>query len=412
MRTDTATFHDRKSGLRQRSFRTTFWEEKIPPKKTPRKVSLKNEVGLKGATSKVTTDEGNCPEKLTEVSLEKEVGLQGVESKVTPDEGNCPQKKLEGSLGSKLSLQGAASELPTVGTKCAEIPLKENVENEFSNKGTSSGADSENKCEKKNVKVGVKKPLSLNALHALEANKKAKSTTTSKLPVGAVGKKSTKESITHKSNTTCTGSLNKTSDNILEINRDDVSKSTTTNNPVTKEDVIGQTHVQDEVVVEASKKGHCVPSVGNINKETTKYVSSEQDSTGDVVKDTMTKDCSKIVEDRVVVESSDKGPSVVSGTKRPREDVIHNTDTPPSKTKEKKLKGKVVLTQVKGKEKDVPNDPNATVGNLQSKLKLDQDQKNSFHWTHIFLSGFLCRPCVPPNTPTVKSFPNCFRMDQ
>ncbi|KAL1544777.1 hypothetical protein AAHA92_21582 [Salvia divinorum] len=158
---------------------------------------------------------------------------------------------------------------------------KERVEKDLSGKGLSSdSADTGSKCATKNVKVGVKKALSLNVLHALAASKKAKATATSKLNTGTVGNK----------------------------------------------DVIGKKTVEDEVVVEASEKVHSGLSGGDKNKEIMKYVSSKQNSSGDVVKDTMTKD-------RVVVEASDKGPSVVSGTKRPQKDVVYNTDTPPSKNK-------------------------------------------------------------------------------
>ncbi|KAL1545175.1 hypothetical protein AAHA92_21927 [Salvia divinorum] len=276
-------------------------KKKILPKKNPQK---ENEVGLKGTASKVTTDESNCPEKIMEAvvhdktpSNTNEKGLHISKPTSSDPEGEPSTDMLnKGSLEMSCHYKVQHPNLLMLGAK--------KDQNELSEKGISSCADTENKCDTKNVKVGVKKPLSLNAFHALAANKKSKSTTTSKLTV-------------------------------------------------------------DEVMVEASKKGHCGPSGGNINKETTKYVSSEQDSTGDVVKDTMTKDCSTIVEDRVVVESSDKGPSVVSGIKRPWEDVIHNTGTSPSKTKEKKCKGKVVLKHVKGKEKDVPNDSNVIAGKPQ-----------------------------------------------
>ncbi|XP_047947485.1 uncharacterized protein LOC125193683 isoform X2 [Salvia hispanica] len=181
----------------------------------------------------------------------------------------------------------------------------------------------------------VKKPLSLNLLHAISISKQTEATKRSKLTGGTVGSKDVDKESSAKKTTGCGVEHEKnSSDRIPESDK-------STNN----EDVFGKQTVEDTTVKKTNNKGTSCMSGGEKSKVTMKNVSLDQVSGKEIVEQTITKDIvgEKIDGDMAVGEASEKGCSGVSGTKRPREDVLDRTASPMSKISEKRGKGKVVV---------------------------------------------------------------------
>ncbi|XP_047944525.1 uncharacterized protein LOC125199705 [Salvia hispanica] len=174
--------------------------------------------------------------------------------------------------------------------------------NELSGKGiVLEGSDTMSKCTTQKVK----KPLSLNVLHAISIRKQTEATKRSKLIGGTVGSKDVDKESSAKKTTGCGVEHEKnSSDSIPESDK-------STNN----EDVFGKQTVEDTTVKKTNNKGTSCMSGWEKNKVTMKNVSLDQVSGKEIVEQTITKDIvgEKIDGDMAVGEASEKGYSGVSG---------------------------------------------------------------------------------------------------